>query len=195
MKRILVVDDTKNIRILLTKCLEMEGFSVLTANDGQEALEQFKREKFDLVFLDIKLPFLSGTEVLKHIRGMGIMTPVIIITAYATVKNAVECTQMGSVAYLQKPFTADKVRTVLNEILDQQFTETEKPDLEKRLEQVEETIKCGLYKEAIEMLKAILANEPANPYSYLLFSKAYQGIGDTEHAVKFNNIYEILNTK
>ncbi len=115
MKKVLVVDDTKNIRILLSKCLQMENYEVKTANDGHEAVEMFSAESFDLAFLDIKMPYFSGTEVLKKIRDMGIMTPVIIITAYATVKNAVECTQMGAVAYLQKPFSAEKVRNVLAE--------------------------------------------------------------------------------
>lgn len=99
------------------------------------------------------------------------------------------------ICYLQKPFTTDKVRTALNEISNTQSTEIQKPGLEKRLEQAEDTINSGLYKDAIEMLKAILASEPTNPYTYLLFSKAYEGIGDMEHAVKFNNIYEFLNAK
>lgn len=116
MRKVLIVDDTKNIRVLLTKCLEMEGYEVKIANDGQKAVEMFLAESFDLAFLDIKMPHYSGTEGLKQIREKGITTPVIIITAYATVKNAVECTQMGAVAYLQKPFTAEKVRSKLNEI-------------------------------------------------------------------------------
>ena len=103
LKRVLVVDDTKNIRLLLTKCLELEGYEVETASNGQEGYEKICGGAYNLVFLDIKLPELSGTEVLRRIRAQGIPTPVIIITAYPTVKNAVECTQLGSIAYLQKP--------------------------------------------------------------------------------------------
>ena len=117
IKKVLVVDDTKNIRTLLTTCLEIEGYQVLTANDGKQALEMLAGERFALVFLDIKLPEFSGTEVLRKMREHGDHTPVIIMTAFATVKNAVECTKLGAVAYLQKPFTADKVRHVLQEIL------------------------------------------------------------------------------
>ena len=113
MKKVLVVDDTKNIRMILTKCLELEGYEVMTASDGKQALEMFKSYTFDLAFLDIKLPEIRGTEVLKRIREQGITTPVIIITAYATVKNAVDCTNLGAVAYVQKPFSADKIRTIL----------------------------------------------------------------------------------
>lgn len=116
MKKVLVVDDTKNIKMLLCKCLEIEGYDVDSASDGKEALELFSRNKYDLAFLDIKLPEVRGTEVLRRIREQGIDTPVIIITAYATVKNAVECTKMGAVAYVQKPFTADKIKSVLGEV-------------------------------------------------------------------------------
>ena len=105
MKKVLIVDDTKNIRMLLSKCLELEGFEVDTAADGLEAVRMLSKNDYDLAFLDIKLPEISGTEVLKRIRGIGVDVPVIIITAYATVKNAVDCTKLGSVAYLQKPFT------------------------------------------------------------------------------------------
>jgi len=116
MERVLVVDDTKNIRTLLSKCLELEGYQVETAADGKEAIGKIMAETYDLIFLDIKMPQFSGTEVLKKIRENGINTPVIIITAYATIKNAVECTKMGAVAYLQKPFTAEKVKKTLEEM-------------------------------------------------------------------------------
>lgn len=116
MPKVLVVDDTKNIRNMLTTCLEIEGYKVVSASNGREAFDLLHAGEFDLVFLDIKLPEISGTEVLRRIREMGNTVPVIIMTAFATVKNAVECTKPGAVAYLQKPFTAEKVRHVLAEI-------------------------------------------------------------------------------
>lgn len=119
MEKVLVVDDTKNIRMLLSKCLELEGYHVETAVDGKDAIAKILTEHFDLIFLDIKMPQFSGTEVLKRIRDAGVNTPVIIITAYATIKNAVECTKLGAVAYLQKPFTAEKVKKTLKEISEE----------------------------------------------------------------------------
>ena len=115
MKRALVVDDTKNIRILLEKTLELEGFTVETASTGSEALDKLRSQEYDLVFLDIKLPEVSGTEVLRKIRSEGNNTPVIIITAYPTVKNAVDCIQLGAITYLQKPFTADRLKNTLKQ--------------------------------------------------------------------------------
>ena len=101
MKKVLVIDDTKNIRMLLTTCLELKGYKVLTADSGKSAIDILKEEKqsIDIIFLDIRMPEMSGTEVLKIIRDMGFNCPVIIMTAFATVKNAVDCTKLGAAAY------------------------------------------------------------------------------------------------
>ena len=119
MQKVLVIDDTKNIRKLLTTCLEIKGYKVVTAEDGKSAIDIVRNEKdsIDIIFLDIRMPEMNGTEVLKIIRDMGVKCPVIIMTAYATVKNAVDCTKLGAVAYLQKPFSPDRVNSVLDEIL------------------------------------------------------------------------------
>lgn len=194
MKRILVIDDTKNIRLLLTKCLEHEGYQVETASDGQEALDMFKKSKYDLAFLDIKMSRLSGTEVLKSIREMGIETPVIIITAYATVKNAVECTKLGAVTYIQKPFTAEKIRAVLSELTDRLEDNSLLGQTESILKQSRELIRTGAFTDALGMLKAIIAKEIDNPEVYYLISMAYQGMGNKESADKFYKTYLIFNS-
>ena len=117
MKKVLVVDDTKNIRTLLGIYLKLNGFEVLMATNGHEALSIIDTEPVDLIFLDIKMPEISGTEVLKRIRAKGITAPVVIMTAFATVKNAVDCTKLGAITYLQKPFTTDKIKTIIDEMM------------------------------------------------------------------------------
>ncbi len=178
MKRVLVADDTKNIRTLLMKCLQIEGYEVKTANDGNAAKEILLKEDFDLAFIDIKMPFISGTEVIRSIREMGITIPVIVITAYATVKNAIECTQMGVVAYLQKPFTADKVKAVLKEYLDETARNSEGPECSIGTARV--LIESGEFLQALQLLKDILPKDISNPETYLLMSKAYGGLGDSD---------------
>ncbi len=192
MKRILVIDDTKNIRMLLTKCLEHEGYQVETASDGQEALDKFGKSSYDLAFLDIKMSKLSGTEVLKSIREMGIKTPVIIITAYATVKNAVECTKLGAVTYIQKPFTADKIRTILSELMSRTEDNCLPGGTKSILEQSRESIDKGEFVGALEILRGVIAKEIDNPEVYYLISKAYQGIGNSEKAGRFYKAYLIF---
>lgn len=189
MTQVLVVDDTKNIRSLLTKCLESEGYSVKTAVDGRTALEILERERFGLVFLDIKMPLFSGTEVLKKMRETGINTPVVIITAYATVKNAVDCTNLGAVAYLQKPFTADKIRAVLKETLH--FV-PEKSELENVLSLARDRLEQSLFSEAEDLLKRALPENPLHPELYRLLAEAARGRGDKASARKYRDIYETL---
>lgn len=183
MKKVLIVDDAKNIRMLLTKCLELEGYQVKTATNGKDALALFSSERFDLAFLDIKLPELSGTEVLRRIRAQGNDTPVIVITAYPTVKNAVECTKLQSITYLQKPFTADRLRAVLKEVTP--------PD---PLPASSDAYKCAAdlldaerWEEAISRLKAALAADPTDPAVYFGLERAYLDLGDRETAEKFHN--------
>lgn len=179
MKKVLIVDDIKNIRNLLTTCLEVEGYQVMAVMDGFQALQIIQSEGFDLIFMDIKLPELSGTEVLRRIRKMGISTPVIIMTAFATVKNAVECTKLGAVAYLQKPFTADKVMHVLNEIMGQP------EDNAFYHQQAKELISAGKIDDAYAQLKKALALDPDCGETYFLMAKLYEVQGNSQKAERF----------
>ncbi len=195
MKKVLVVDDTKNIRMILTKCLELEGYEVMTASDGKQALEMFGNNTFDLAFLDIKLPEIRGTEVLKRIREAGIRTPVIIITAYATVKNAVDCTNLGAVAYVQKPFSAEKIRSVLKEFdlkaMNIEKTADAPADL---INSAREFLERNQYDKALEASKAALSIELNNPEIYLLISNSYKGMNQPENAQRFYQFYRTFTT-
>lgn len=194
MKKALVVDDTKSSRILLTKCLEHEGYLVTTAGKGKQALELLRTDHYNIVFLDVKMPFMSGTEVYKWMKQNGIQTPVVITTAYATVKNAVECTQMGAVAYLQKPFTMEKFKELLSEIEQRVFYEdwkgfsdiNEQSDLQKAKKELE----CGSTEAALMHLKQALSIDPVNSEIYLLLSEVYSLIGNEEYTGKFMKAYE-----
>jgi two-component system, OmpR family, response regulator len=185
-KKILVVDDTKNIRTLLTTCLEIEGYTVLSAHNGVQALKLFQTESPDLAFLDIKLPELSGTEVLRKIREKGIRTPVIIMTAFATVKNAVECTKLGAVAYLQKPFTAEKVRNVLLEILSNY--QGNLPNADNWVNLAEELMAGGKLDDAYHLLKQALAVDPARGKVYHLMARILEAQGNHKEAARFYTI-------
>ncbi|MFT9494619.1 response regulator [Anaerosolibacter sp.] len=189
MKKVLIADDTKNIRNLLATCLKHEGFQVIDVENGEEALEAFQNDVFDLAFLDIKMPKISGTEVLRRIRELGVQTPVIIITAFATIKNAVECTQLGAVAYLQKPFTTNRIKQVLVEIMGLPRQQVSVNDL-LQLSNVQ--ISQGNLESALTSLKNALSLEPTNPQIYEMLSKVYTLIGSTEEAHKLASIYRIL---
>ena len=193
MKKVLIVDDTKNIRMILTKCLELEGYEVMSASDGKQALQLFMTHNFHLAFLDIKLPEIRGTEVLKRIRELGIKTPVIIITAYATVKNAVDCTNLGAVAYVQKPFSADKIRSVLKEFDDNYIdSEKEKTNIQGIINSIKLALSNEEYNRALDLAKKALSLEFNIPEVYLLISQAYAGLKDTDNSQRFHKVFELF---
>jgi len=181
MNKVLVVDDTKNIRELLTTCLEVEGYQVDTASNGKAALEKLQANAYDLAFLDIKLPELSGTEVLRRLRSSDIYIPIIIMTAFATVKNAIECTKLGAVQYLQKPFTAEKVRIVMKELREgsEHISHQKNMDLAKHLIEREE------FPAAYDVLKKCLAYNPEDANVYYLIGMCHAKLGQNAKAEKF----------
>jgi len=191
MKRALVVDDTKNIRNLLTTCLELNDFEVMIASNGEDGLKLLLSETFDLVFLDIKMPEISGTKVLKLMRDASIDTPVIIMTAFATVKNAIDCTKLGAVAYLQKPFTLDKVNSVLSEL---ENIVPAKNNIDEYIKESKTLIEEKKFDEAFIYLKKVLSIDPSYDQCYFLIGKVHEAKGNFEEADKFYNIFRTFNS-
>jgi CheY-like chemotaxis protein len=103
MKKILVVDDDKNIRIIFTKFLKQLGHDVETASTGGQALELILEKQYDLIILDIKMPDMHGLEVLNLLRDSGISTPVIMCTAFEGMKDDFVVKSSSVVDYLVKP--------------------------------------------------------------------------------------------
>lgn len=117
MPQILVLDDEKNIRLTVRRCLETLEMSVDDAIDGEEALAKLRETHYDLLLLDIKLPGMDGMEVLKIVRNSYPALRVIIISAHGSIQTAVEAMRQGAVNYLEKPFTPDELRQVVNKAL------------------------------------------------------------------------------
>ncbi|MBS4803399.1 MAG: response regulator [Clostridium sp.] len=195
MKRILVVDDTKNIRVLLSTCLELRGYDVVTADNGVEALEIIndKNQKIDLIFLDIRMPGLSGTEILKNIKYIRNNCPVVIMTAFATVKNAVECTKLGALIYLQKPFSPERINLVLDEIENKKKIGSIDEAIDVLLDEVRELLdKEENTNEAFNLLKKALSINPYYKETYLLISKLNEKIENEEEMIRFREIYKLF---
>jgi len=137
MKRVLVVDDDKNILTTLRIHLEDMGMEPVTAGAGREAVEVFKQVKPSIVLLDLKLPDMDGLEVLKEIVATQIKTFVVIITAYATIDTAVDAVKMGAFDYLPKPFTPSQITHLLEKIAKVHQLESEVETLKEKLIGVE----------------------------------------------------------
>src|SRR5215467_14983447 len=106
---VLIIDDEAEIRESLQTLLEMEGFEVETSVTGEEGLTQMAERPFDLVLLDLTLPGRNGMEILSEIRAHDPRLPVIMITAYGTVENAVRAMQSGAANFVQKPWDNEKL--------------------------------------------------------------------------------------
>ena len=115
---ILIVDDEKRIRHLLSLLLERNGYETVQARDGMEALEMIKETPYDLLISDIKMPNLDGMGLLRALRKEKIYTPVIFITAFATVESSVEAMKAGASDYITKPFEEERIIVTVNRCLD-----------------------------------------------------------------------------
>ncbi len=110
MKRILIVDDEAAIRESLAESLAGDGYAVETADSGEEALARLHAEDYDLAVTDLKLPGVSGQELLQALRNQGKRTPVIMMTAYGDVDTAVAAMRVGAYDFIQKPFKLSDMR-------------------------------------------------------------------------------------
>lgn len=104
VQRLLLAEDTRDLNRALTTVLEHEGYEVVATFDGEEALEHILSESFDAIILDIMMPKKSGIEVLQEMRGHGLFTPVLMLTAKAEVDDRVAGLDAGADDYLTKPF-------------------------------------------------------------------------------------------
>lgn len=133
--QILVVDDEREILISCRKILEEAGYSVRTAESGEEALQLLDRESYDLIVLDQRLPGLSGLEILKSCRALSPQTDVIIFTAYAAVASAVEAMKSGAFNYLAKPFTDDQLLVAVEQAMEHRSLKLENFHLREQLKE------------------------------------------------------------
>jgi len=117
MKKILVVDDDKTARILLADVLKAEGFEVVEAEDGREALKMIQSQSIDLVMTDRSMPGMDGLALLKVLTERYSSIPVVIISAYGEEKLWGEALQLGAKEYLVKPFKAQEILKIAHRYL------------------------------------------------------------------------------
>ncbi len=101
---VLLVDDEEALRITLAGELTAEGYTVKEAADGDIAIEMVKKEDFDVVLLDIKMPHVDGFEVLKFVKSQHPETKVIMLTAFGDMQNAIQSLKLGASDFASKPY-------------------------------------------------------------------------------------------
>jgi response regulator RpfG family c-di-GMP phosphodiesterase len=131
--RILVVDDERVIREILAEFLSLEGFSVNTVEDGEKALSELRLRPYDLLITDLKMPKLSGLQLLEKIEQerLGVLT--VLMTGFGTVETAIEAMKKGAYDYLLKPFKVEEVIHVVERALYRQRLQAENIRLREAL--------------------------------------------------------------
>lgn len=116
-KRVLIADDEKNMRWVLGESIAAEGYEVIEASDGKEALAAIDEQHPDLMVLDHKMPSPDGMEVLRRLRAKGETFPVIMLTAHGNVETAVEAMKAGATEYLTKPFDLEELKLSIDKAI------------------------------------------------------------------------------
>jgi len=155
----MVVDDEKNIRIMLKRVLSGDQYEIDEAVNGLEALQKIAQERYDAILLDLKMPEMNGLQVIDKIKEMDINTPIIMMSAYGTIPEAVEAMKLGAVDYLIKPFDLDELRMTLVRMIRQDEIKNEnqyyREEEDKRFNFKEIIGQSQAIKKVLEMIRQV----------------------------------------
>lgn len=133
-ERLLVVDDEPSMREFLEIMLTQDGYEVIAAASGEQGMDLFKRVDPALVLTDVKMPGMSGLDLIKHIRRLNSAVPVIVITAFASAEDALRAVREGAYDYISKPFQLDDLRIIIRNALEVHRLRRENLELRKSVE-------------------------------------------------------------
>ncbi|HEX5551498.1 MAG TPA: sigma-54 dependent transcriptional regulator [Nitrospira sp.] len=133
MEKILVVDDEKSLREVMSIMLKRAGYEVTEASDGEQAIGQVNKEIYDLVITDLRMPKADGMDVLKAVKSSSPETVVLVVTAFGTADSAVEAMKQGAYDYLTKPFQVDEVQLIIRNALEKRRLSTENMLLKREI--------------------------------------------------------------
>ncbi len=131
---VLVVDDEKDMVDMIARTLKKDDYVVQTTSDGDKAIEKIRGNHYDLVITDLKMPKVSGMEILKEAKRVSAETNVIMITGYATISSAVEAMKQGAFDYIPKPFSKDELNIVAKRVFEYKRLIDENQHLRDELE-------------------------------------------------------------
>ncbi|MBP3270283.1 MAG: sigma-54-dependent Fis family transcriptional regulator, partial [Bacteroidales bacterium] len=131
--KILIVDDEKAIRNSLGEILVDEGYEVETAEDGPSALAKVDKERFDVIFCDIKMPGMDGIEVLEKLEADGVDSVVVMISGHAEIETAVECIKKGAFDFIPKPLDLNRILITIKNATDRAVIVKENRQLKKKV--------------------------------------------------------------
>lgn len=185
-KKILIIDDEKNIRLTLSQSLETVNYEVETAVDGEHGINKYNESKFDIVLLDMKMPGIDGMEVLRRIKSQDSLQNVIMITAHGTIETAVEAMKLGAIDYIRKPFTLEEIRSIVKRVLERKNVNEEVAveSFEAAIEFAKGCINRKDFEKAYIYLKKSIGMEPRKPEAYNLLGVMLEFKNDFLEAMK-----------
>jgi DNA-binding NtrC family response regulator len=186
-EKILIVDDEKNVRLMLAQSLEPVGYQISTATNGEEALRLLEQDTFDLILSDLKMPKMNGMEFLHRVVDLHPEIRVVIISAYGTVSTAVEAMKLGAtdfvqkpVNFLQKPFNLEEIREVVHDALERGAV----LDYGALVEAARHCAQQRKFEQAMVFAKQAVGADPARPEALNLLGEIEEVSGDRVEALK-----------
>lgn len=155
-EKILVIDDDTAIKQACVEFLNAQNYEVFSADSGEEGVETLKTQPCDIVITDLKMPGMSGIDVLKHVKENHPTTEVIIITAYGTIENAVEAMKMGAFNYITKTFDIDEFDLMIKRCLEKQRLSAQVSELKEVVSLYEVSKAIGSIMDLDQLLELIL---------------------------------------
>ena len=134
--KLLIVDDDEKFLKTIAERLGLKDFDVTTATEGNRAIKAAKKGKFDVAILDLKMPGMDGMEVLQALKKKHKFLEIIILTGFASIDSAVECTKLGAFGYLEKPYNFDMLLEILKKAYETRLRKKFEHD-KKRMEEIE----------------------------------------------------------
>jgi two-component system nitrogen regulation response regulator GlnG len=173
--RILIVDDEEDIRNILSRLVRQEGFEPVEAADGEQALALVKSDAADAILLDVRMPGLSGMEVLSRVRKLSPDVPVVMITSHGAVKDAVAALRAGAHDYLVKPFEhADVIRSIHTAMTNRRLRRTIQMLSEQTIQAAQLRDMMGS-SEAVSRICADIARVACSDFTVLILGETGTG--------------------
>jgi two-component system response regulator PilR (NtrC family) len=186
--RILVVDDERSMRELLAIVLKRDGYEVILAENGRTALNVLEREPIDLLISDIKMPDMSGVDVLRAAKGIDQDILGIMITAFASTDSAVDALRMGAYDYLSKPFDVDELKIIVRNALERRQLRQENVLLKRALQTTHQFSNIvGRSEAMLGVFKLIETVAPTNS-TILVTGESGTGKELVARAIHFNSL-------
>lgn len=183
---VLIIDDEPALRQILGNTVAKAGYQVLLAENGTQALETLAKENVDVAVCDIRMPDMTGIDVVSRARGSGIETPFLVMTAFASVNTAIEAMRVGAYDYMVKPIRNEDLLNRLTQIADMIGLRSENKTL-RRLVMGIDSSRCGTHSPAMKRVERLVTKVAVTDSTVLITGESGTGKGVTARLIHQNS--------